>query len=374
MKKASIVLLFCLFIVLSFSARAQSNCIYTLSTNSYNALATGGNGSISITTQSNCSWTAATSDSWITLLNANGSGSGTISFSVAPNPGSNRMGFITVAGHFIRIVQLRFCPLSLPISNTVISSNGGTGGFVVVTPTFGCDVYLLSRYTWLRAKGGSSDESNSRTIFFAVDANSGGERQGAIIVSNHDQSINFEFTITQTASPCEYSITPTSIQVPSSGGTTSFNVFTQNYCEWSIQSVPSWITVEVGGGTRTGSGSVTLSVQPNNGAARVGTITAGGQAFTVNQSAAAPVELITGIAVVVSNNGKSIGGAVVTITDSSTGETKTVVSNPFGYVRFPNIKRGQTYNVTVRHKKYTFENRSITYQSSDFTFVFTARP
>lgn len=186
-------------------APAISNCVLILSAFTYNAPATGATGSISITTpQSNCTWTASTTESWITLLNANGTGSGVIRFSVAPNPGADRMGFITVGGHFIRVSQLRFCPLSLQSNNAVISANGGTGSFVVVTPTLGCNSYInILNSTWFKTTDVTPNGDNSRTVFFSVDANLGGERQDTITVLNHDQSIKFEFTITQTAASVE---------------------------------------------------------------------------------------------------------------------------------------------------------------------------
>ena len=54
-------------------------------------------------------------------------------------------------------------------------------------------------------------------------------------------------------------------------------------CTWTAVSNSSWITV-TGGATGTGSGTVTYSVADNTGAARTGTITIGGQIFTVSQT------------------------------------------------------------------------------------------
>jgi hypothetical protein len=56
-------------------------------------------------------------------------------------------------------------------------------------------------------------------------------------------------------------------------------------CAWTAVSNNSWITI-TGGASGTGIGTVTYSVDTNTGAARTGTITIGGQIFTVNQATA----------------------------------------------------------------------------------------
>src|SRR5205085_2391185 len=53
---------------------------------------------------------------------------------------------------------------------------------------------------------------------------------------------------------------------------------------WTVSSGADWISVGSGG---SGSGTVSYVVQANTGAARTGTISAGGQTFTITQSAGA---------------------------------------------------------------------------------------
>lgn len=69
---------------------------------------------------------------------------------------------------------------------------------------------------------------------------------------------------------------------------------------------------------------------------------------------------------------KPIRGAIVTYTNNATGETRTSVSNPFGYVRF-NVVFGQDYSVTIKHKKYSFSNRTVVYQNSNFGVILRAQ-
>src|SRR5262249_48957080 len=69
-------------------AITQSGCSLTFSPIGSIIPATGGTGSITVTTSSGCNWTATSNDNWITINSgASGSGSNTINYTVAQNPG-----------------------------------------------------------------------------------------------------------------------------------------------------------------------------------------------------------------------------------------------------------------------------------------------
>ncbi len=86
-------------------------------------------------------------------------------------------------------------------------------------------------------------------------------------------------------STCTYSLTTSSISILAAGGSSSFTIqVTPRTCPWTAGSNSPWITI-TSGTSGTGSGEVAYSVTANSGAARTGTITAGGQTFTVNQAA-----------------------------------------------------------------------------------------
>ncbi len=85
--------------------------------------------------------------------------------------------------------------------------------------------------------------------------------------------------------PCSFSLNPASASVPVTGYNGSFGVIAGSGCAWTASSTVTWISV-TSGASGTGSGTVGYSVATNTGAARSGTITAGGQTFTVNQAGA----------------------------------------------------------------------------------------
>jgi hypothetical protein len=71
--------------------------------------------------------------------------------------------------------------------------------------------------------------------------------------------------------------------VAAAGTTVQVDVVTSDSCTWSADSSIAWLTVPTG--TRSGSGSVTVSVAPNTAAARSGSVSVAGQAVTVEQRA-----------------------------------------------------------------------------------------
>jgi hypothetical protein len=62
--------------------------------------AAGGSHAITVNVRAGCEWTAASNDSWLTITSGqSGSGTGVVTFTVAPNTGkNNRKGTLTVAG------------------------------------------------------------------------------------------------------------------------------------------------------------------------------------------------------------------------------------------------------------------------------------
>ena len=97
-------------------------------------------------------------------------------------------------------------------------------------------------------------------------------------------STNKSVTAMFNKSVCTYSITPTSISLNASATTGNISVSTSSGCPWTAVSNASWITI-TSGSSGTGNGSVTYIVSQNTtGAIRTGTITVGGQIFTVTQT------------------------------------------------------------------------------------------
>jgi len=109
-----------------------------------------------------------------------------------------------------------------------------------------------------------------------------------IRTSSFSTGVNGSYTVSLSGPPpCTYSLTPTSANVGASGGNGSVTVTTQTGCAWTaVSNNLPWLTV-TSGSPGNGTGSFNYSVAANSSTTpRNGTITAGGQTFTVNQAGA----------------------------------------------------------------------------------------
>lgn len=152
------------------------------------------------------------------------------------------------------------------------------GGSVTVgvTTQSGCQWAAMSPCSWATVSPSGATGSGDVTV--TVGSNSGGPRSCGLNIAGQI------FSVTQDGVPCSYSITPTSLTFPASGGSVSVTVDTRVDCQWSAASSCSWVAVSKASGT--GSGSVTVEVATNSSASRSCTLTIGGQSLAVTQEAA----------------------------------------------------------------------------------------
>jgi hypothetical protein len=253
-------------------------CDYALSSTSASLGAEGGTGGVTVTVTggASCQWTASSLSSWITLVSGFGaSGSGTVGYSVAPNPGvDQRVGTLSVAGQIVSITQagsVCSCVLS-PLGFN--HGAGNEGGSFSVTAPVGCGWVASTAYQWIHT---ASSGSGTGTASYSVDANaSSSPRSGTITVGSQT------FTVNQAGVSCAYALSPLSFSHGSGSGSSSFSMTAPAGCGWGASSTYTWIHTSSSGN---GSGTISYSVDANSStSSRSGTITAGGQTFTVNQA------------------------------------------------------------------------------------------
>jgi Zn-dependent metalloprotease len=82
-------------------------CTFSISPASASQPAAGGTGSVSVTAGAGCNWSAVSNAAFITITaGASGTGSGTVSYSVAANTGTtSRTGTLTIAGQTFTVTQ-----------------------------------------------------------------------------------------------------------------------------------------------------------------------------------------------------------------------------------------------------------------------------
>ena len=302
--------------------QAGAACSYAIAPTSQSVVAGGGTGSTSVTAQTGCAWTAVSNNtSWLTVTaGASGSGNGSVSFSAAANAStSQRTGTLTAGGRTFTVTQAgAACAYAIAPTSQSVVAGGGTGSTSVTAQT-GCAWTAVSDSTsWLTVTAGASGSGNGTVSFSAAANVSTSQRTGSLTVGGQ------AFTVTQAGAACSYAISPTSQSVIAGGGTGSTSVTAQTGCAWTaVSNSTSWLTVTAGA-SGSGNGTVIFSAAANaTTSPRTGTLTIGGQTFTVDQAAVGCNYTITPTA----QNVSSSGGSPSTVVATTTGCAWTAASN-----------------------------------------------
>jgi hypothetical protein len=236
----------------------------------------------------NVDWTAVADHPWIVIAGgAAGAGNGIVTYDVAENTGAARSGTVTVSGGGISqtfTVNQAAASGVLVIDPASRDHGAGAVGGQTIAVTAVVAWTAQTAQTWITITGGDSGTGDG-TVTYAVDANAGAARSGAITVSGG--GILRTFTVNQAAFFPSLEIAPASRNHgPAVASGQTFAV-TANV-SWTASTSQAWITLS-GGATGTGNGTVTYGVAANTGVARSGFITLSDgvltQIFTVNQAA-----------------------------------------------------------------------------------------
>src|SRR5262249_49368328 len=161
-------------------------------------------------------------------------------------------------------------------SSSDVGSGGGAGALAVTTQAE-CTWRATADAAWISSISPASGQGSAQVTFQVIPNPDGISRQGT--VSINDQQV----TIRQAASPCNFALNPSSVQMASAGGSTTLALTATSGCSWQASSTAGWITI-TSGNSGTGSGSIAITIQANTGAARTGSVLVGGQALGVSQS------------------------------------------------------------------------------------------
>jgi hypothetical protein len=260
---------------LSFTT--PSECTYSISPTSQSFIASGGAGTVNVTTQSNCIWTATSNVSWLVITsNSSVTGNGVVNYSVLANTDvSSRTGTLTIAGQSFTVTQSGVAQYTLSIvkagtgSGTVTNNPTGTtfNANTVVTLTAapdansifagwsgGCSGTSLTSTVTMNANTSVTATFTLKTYTITASAGANGSisPSGAVTV-NH--GANQTFSITPNTG---YNIADVKVDGASVGKVTSYtftNVTANHTLDASFSAIASYtLTITKAG---TGSGTVT---------------------------------------------------------------------------------------------------------------------
>ncbi|MBS1796577.1 MAG: carboxypeptidase regulatory-like domain-containing protein [Acidobacteria bacterium] len=104
---------------------SAADCSYSLSPASQTVAQAGGSFSAAVTTTGQCTWTAVSNAGWLNFTGStNGTGNGTVAYSVDPNPNAvSRTGTITVGGQTLSVTQFG-ANVAVSIPTALTGQNG----------------------------------------------------------------------------------------------------------------------------------------------------------------------------------------------------------------------------------------------------------
>jgi hypothetical protein len=264
-------------------ADAPTTCTYTISPV---GSVSGGGGTtvINIATGPTCTWVVEAQAPWVRITSpTTGVGPGTVTLVIDPSE-VPRQGTVLVAGQSLSIDQTPACTVAVAPQALSFTDAGGTSSLTITTPA-SCDWRIESAPAWVTASPASGRGTTTATL--VAEPNSGAERQGSVRVSG--QTV----TVTQAGpsggpAPCLEGVTLSASTFPGTGGTGTIDIAASGTCAWTAETDVPWIVIT--GGSGTGAGRVTFTVQqnPNFEAGRTGTIRVGGRVLTITQGLLPP--------------------------------------------------------------------------------------
>ena len=324
----------------SFTVTQAQSCTLTLSPQNASYQGAGGTGSITVTASTSvCDRTAVSDSAWVTITaGQTGTGSGTVTYTVAANPGTTiRIATISVGGQPVFLTQLPSnCSYTVaPLS--VTAPAGTSAGTFTVTAQTGCAWTAVSTADWLTVTGTAGGSGNG-TISYSVGANGSGQPRNASVSVG-----STNFNVFQPGALCDVVLSANTATAGAAGDTVRFDVTAAQSCNWTAASTAAWITLN-GSGSGSGEGSISVKVAPNTTAqTRTGSLTVGNQIFRITQSA-------NSCAVTLGANSLSVGpGGGTGSVDVNATCNWTAVSNP-GWIQISSGASGTasgTVNFTV---------------------------
>jgi hypothetical protein len=351
-------------IAVSQDSASALSCSFDVSPREATLSASGGNLQVRLSaTNEACGWTAQAGAGWIGLDRTSGTGSTTVTATLAANDGAERRSATILAGGRIITViqdgesQPDACSVTLSASAFNIPAAGGTAE-IDVNANAGCAWQTEGRPDWIRQNPQSGSGTGRTTL--TVDANTTRSARTATLRLGGQP-----LTVTQ-AGACAYSVNTTSQNVDDRGGTFQVALTTEPGCGWTAKGSQPWMTATPASGS--GSGPITYSVGANTATAeRKGTLLIATETVSITQSGAACAVALDRTSDTIGVNGGPLGFGVVAPPGCGwTSDTKE------GWIR---VESGSgsgngTVRVTVAPSASASERRgSISVEGRTFTVV-----
>jgi uncharacterized protein (TIGR03437 family) len=278
------------WLLVASAAPLAAQCTYTVSPTAVTVSANGGSGTISVNTQAGCAWGFTSDSAWLTLtsspaaVNGGVTGGGVLNYTAAAStlPNSQQAN-ITIMGPGITIPVIQgaaVCSMTLQPATATIGPSGGTSSFGVQTS---CSWTASTTTPWITVPTTATGTGNGTVPYTANPNGCVDPLSGTITVTSQPAQV---FTLTETGSPSNLTLSPTTLSAPQAGVSGRFNVVTGVGCNWTSFTDVGWLHITTPS-TGIGNGGIGYTVDANPGPMRAGNIHVGSQLFAVTQGGVA---------------------------------------------------------------------------------------
>lgn len=231
-------------------------------------------GEYNILLKSNAKWYAKSSPIWTSIDMVKGNaGIHSINIKVSENTGTaNRSGTVifSIAGEDITAeltVNQDASPFepSITVTPNVINDVVAEGAEEILQLTSNAAWSLFEKPAWVTVSPNAGEAGNFN-VNVTIAPNTGVLRSGTVRFINNTTQEKDLMVFVQLAGEARFETIPTDIvDVPSSGGTRTVQLYCTNE-NWLLTYVPNWVNVEPNTGTD--DAVLTVTIEPNTGAAR----------------------------------------------------------------------------------------------------------
>lgn len=170
------------------------------------------------------------------------------------------------------------CSYTLSATTLTFGADGGSRT-VGVTTGAACEWTATSDRDWVTIASGGTGTGPGTVDVRAAANTAASERSGTVTVAGQAVAVRQD-----AAAPCRIDIAPRDASFSKDSATGTFAVTADAGCSWTAVSQAAWLVV-TGGSPGVGTGTVSYALDRNRElTGRTGTITVGGQTFTVSQA------------------------------------------------------------------------------------------
>jgi trimeric autotransporter adhesin len=174
------------------------------------------------------------------------------------------------------------CGYSVTSSTQAFAAAGGSGTVTIATGTT-CSWSATADSPWVSLSGAASGSGPATLQFTVVPNSASAPRKATLTVAGQPLALTQEGR-----APCEYVVSPVTLDVGAAGGPASIAIATAAGCEWTVTSGAPWVSVT---SAASGSGSASVSVLVAANAStdeRQATLVVAARSIALRQAGATP--------------------------------------------------------------------------------------